>query len=161
MDGEIEIVIINFNQSRYILHGWVFFAHTQLQIKIGLLLDLLASSQYALSNKHVGDVTVMLDILLGLFLIYRQVQVPWPFIFLHVNSPISSPLTLQRALCFRNMELAGVPSVHHACCYLLCFLYCLFWLSPLSSQQLQLTFKFRLKCTLLRKPAKTFLLFSQ
>lgn len=46
-----------------------------MQIKICLLLD-LASSQHVLSKKHVDDVTVMLDILLGLFLIYRQVQVP-------------------------------------------------------------------------------------
>ena len=87
-----------------------------MQIKIGLLLD-LASSQYALSKKHVDDVTVMLDILLGLFLIYRQVQVPLPFVFVHVNSSVSSPPTLQEALCFRHMKFSW--NSQHTSCLLL------------------------------------------
>lgn len=49
---------------------------TQSHISVGLLLDLLASSQCALSNKQPDDLTVMLEILPFLSLSIGQIQVP-------------------------------------------------------------------------------------
>lgn len=134
---------------------------TQLHISVGLLLDLLASSQCALSNKQPDDVTVMLDILLFFSLSTGQIQVPWQvWSFFVLTFNFTSDLA--KGTPFQTHGTSWNSKNDHVVVTSSVLYNYLFWLFPIIFIVITTSLSNTVcKCPLLRKPSRMFLLFSQ